>query len=132
MRASVVSANTLRIASQKPMYVAGHRSEEHTSELQSQSNLVCRLLLDPSPPDTYTLSLHDALPIYTHVGQEAHFNLAHALAFARVATTARRVEREPRWRVTTHARFGRFGEHLANRIPETDVRRRAQIGRAHV
>src|SRR2546430_11769657 len=28
------------------------RSEEHTSELQSQSNLVCRLLLGkPSPPD---------------------------------------------------------------------------------
>src|SRR5688572_22534660 len=26
-----------------------HRSEEHTSELQSQSNLVCRLLL-PRPP----------------------------------------------------------------------------------
>src|SRR5688572_31870336 len=25
---------------------AGHRSEEHTSELQSQSNLVCRLLLE--------------------------------------------------------------------------------------
>src|SRR2546430_12632198 len=26
--------------------VIGYRSEEHTSELQSQSNLVCRLLLD--------------------------------------------------------------------------------------
>src|SRR5688572_32521797 len=26
--------------------VAGSRSEEHTSELQSQSNLVCRLLLE--------------------------------------------------------------------------------------
>src|SRR2546430_13297723 len=26
--------------------VADHRSEEHTSELQSQSNLVCRLLLE--------------------------------------------------------------------------------------
>src|SRR2546430_6023259 len=26
--------------------VAGTRSEEHTSELQSQSNLVCRLLLE--------------------------------------------------------------------------------------
>src|SRR3990167_4992006 len=26
--------------------VAKHRSEEHTSELQSQSNLVCRLLLE--------------------------------------------------------------------------------------
>src|SRR5690606_42049883 len=26
--------------------VAGHRSEEHTSELQSRENLVCRLLLE--------------------------------------------------------------------------------------
>src|SRR2546430_10843283 len=28
----------------------GHRSEEHTSELQSQSNLVCRLLLETKTP----------------------------------------------------------------------------------
>src|SRR5688572_18884193 len=43
----------------------GRRSEEHTSELQSQSNLVCRLLLlnDPSARAIYPLSLHDALPI---------------------------------------------------------------------
>src|SRR5690606_40192493 len=27
-------------------YVRGHRSEEHTSELQSRENLVCRLLLE--------------------------------------------------------------------------------------
>src|SRR2546430_6319588 len=27
-------------------YIIGIRSEEHTSELQSQSNLVCRLLLE--------------------------------------------------------------------------------------
>src|SRR2546430_11121489 len=27
-------------------FLAGERSEEHTSELQSQSNLVCRLLLE--------------------------------------------------------------------------------------
>src|SRR5476649_2561797 len=54
------------------------RSEEHTSELQSHSDLVCRLLLakknvtnaraiflnDTSPTDIYTLSLHDALPIW--------------------------------------------------------------------
>src|SRR5205807_884235 len=39
------------------------RSEEHTSELQSPCNLVCRLLLDRTPPELYTLSLHDALPI---------------------------------------------------------------------
>src|SRR2546427_8653219 len=29
----------------------GHRSEEHTSELQSQSNLVCRLLLEKKKKD---------------------------------------------------------------------------------
>src|SRR2546430_4120736 len=28
------------------LVIAGDRSEEHTSELQSQSNLVCRLLLE--------------------------------------------------------------------------------------
>src|SRR2546430_10415557 len=28
------------------LYLVGDRSEEHTSELQSQSNLVCRLLLE--------------------------------------------------------------------------------------
>src|SRR5690242_8568656 len=39
------------------------RSEEHTSELQSRVNLVCRLLLAPSTTALYTLSLHDALPI---------------------------------------------------------------------
>src|SRR2546427_3395459 len=31
--------------------VAGLRSEEHTSELQSQSNLVCRLLLEKKKPN---------------------------------------------------------------------------------
>src|SRR5690242_7024726 len=39
------------------------RSEEHTSELQSHVNLVCRLLLVPATTQLYTLSLHDALPI---------------------------------------------------------------------
>src|SRR5690349_19439476 len=41
------------------------RSEEHTSELQSRRDLVCRLLLDPATPDPYPLSLHDALPIWS-------------------------------------------------------------------
>src|SRR2546427_9593999 len=31
---------------------ADYRSEEHTSELQSQSNLVCRLLLEKKKKDT--------------------------------------------------------------------------------
>src|SRR5688572_31613338 len=33
-----------------------HRSEEHTSELQSQSNLVCRLLLEKKKTEILTAS----------------------------------------------------------------------------
>src|SRR2546430_11238997 len=36
----------LSLESPEQLLVAGLRSEEHTSELQSQSNLVCRLLLE--------------------------------------------------------------------------------------
>src|SRR2546427_121956 len=35
------------------------RSEEHTSELQSQSNLVCRLLLEKKKKNKNTRLLHD-------------------------------------------------------------------------
>src|SRR5205085_9012238 len=53
------------------------RSEEHTSELQSQSNLVCRLLLEkkktttttrpPShTPINYQLTPEQAIPILDH------------------------------------------------------------------
>src|SRR5690606_9689940 len=41
----------------------GHRSEEHTSELQSREKLVCRLLLARHAPRLSPLSLHAALPI---------------------------------------------------------------------
>src|SRR5207244_3828397 len=43
--------------------VRPHRSEEHTSELQSPDHLVCRLLLSPPTPALSPLSLPDALPI---------------------------------------------------------------------
>src|SRR5260221_8497040 len=39
--------------------VAGTRSEEHTSELQSHSDLVCRLLLEKKKTKTPTAALHD-------------------------------------------------------------------------
>src|SRR2546430_11747690 len=39
------------------------RSEEHTSELQSQSNLVCRLLLEKKKKTTPTLQLYSLLVI---------------------------------------------------------------------
>src|SRR2546430_10104114 len=46
---------------------AGIRSEEHTSELQSQSNLVCRLLLEKKKKKTINvLSLNYILLIYAH------------------------------------------------------------------
>src|SRR2546430_16656873 len=38
-----------------PLAVIRTRSEEHTSELQSQSNLVCRLLLEKKKITVYTL-----------------------------------------------------------------------------
>src|SRR2546430_11848887 len=58
------------------------RSEEHTSELQSQSNLVCRLLLEKKKkkeePYIYsTLTMHTTnchnviLPYHTHVSADA-------------------------------------------------------------
>src|SRR2546427_5865052 len=37
---------------------AAHRSEEHTSELQSQSNIVCRLLLEKKNEDGEQLQEH--------------------------------------------------------------------------
>src|SRR5690348_18103212 len=53
-----------------PTQLATHRSEEHTSELQSPVHLVCRLLLEkkkltnlaPHPPPPHT-TLHPPLPL---------------------------------------------------------------------
>src|SRR2546430_4392911 len=42
---------------------AGHRSEEHTSELQSQSNLVCRLLLEKKKYSA-RFSFRERSPLY--------------------------------------------------------------------
>src|SRR2546430_8990200 len=40
------------------------RSEEHTSELQSQSNLVCRLLLEKKKSQSRSLSSTSRAPIH--------------------------------------------------------------------
>src|SRR5579864_1151760 len=39
-----------------------HRSEEHTSELQSHVNLVCRLLLEKKKNDDLDISIKDEMP----------------------------------------------------------------------
>src|SRR2546430_10603634 len=54
-------AQALR-ASSTALRCAGERSEEHTSELQSQSNLVCRLLLEKKK---------EQLRVYPHVRSDA-------------------------------------------------------------
>src|SRR2546427_4810954 len=41
------------------------RSEEHTSELQSQSNLVCRLLLEKKKNNVIIISVHDEVLLLT-------------------------------------------------------------------
>src|SRR2546430_3633770 len=48
--------NAIEIDNRKvhdPLRISVGRSEEHTSELQSQSNLVCRLLLEKKKKITY-------------------------------------------------------------------------------
>src|SRR2546430_13589416 len=44
----------------------GRRSEEHTSELQSQSNLVCRLLLEKKKPHERDTRSETTTPSGTH------------------------------------------------------------------
>src|SRR2546430_4675751 len=51
---------------QTPGYLStseNERSEEHTSELQSQSNLVCRLLLEKKKTKRHTAHLQQLLQI---------------------------------------------------------------------
>src|SRR2546430_3468890 len=43
---------------------ADKRSEEHTSELQSQSNLVCRLLLEKKKDVSHHIAVHVSAPAH--------------------------------------------------------------------
>src|SRR2546430_12664294 len=48
----------IRVAGDHQAKAGAHRSEEHTSELQSQSNLVCRLLLEKKKTQPSAASIH--------------------------------------------------------------------------
>src|SRR5688572_2908305 len=108
------------------------RSEEHTSELQSQSNLVCRLLLDPAAPDISTLSLHDALPICLRM-QRRRLVLVDAHTGREQRVVAR---------VRGEARDGNVGQGTAHEHANVDTapscagkkldEAAIEIGRAHV
>src|SRR5438034_3850111 len=60
---------------------AGRRSEEHTSELQSHSDLVCRLLLEKKKRRT-TTSHREALDRQQHGG---HYSTEHKTHIAHSA-----------------------------------------------
>src|SRR2546428_6539406 len=45
---------SLKLPARELSFVHEERSEEHTSELQSRSDLVCRLLLEKKTTNTYT------------------------------------------------------------------------------
>src|SRR2546427_7000480 len=49
---------------QGELHPVGERSEEHTSELQSQSNLVCRLLLEKKKKSSPTCSTKTTVALY--------------------------------------------------------------------
>src|SRR2546430_11812062 len=55
------------------------RSEEHTSELQSQSNLVCRLLLEKKKHDDVHIRLrkHVACVVGVHADSQQHGPMIH-------------------------------------------------------
>src|SRR2546427_3318504 len=51
----------------------GARSEEHTSELQSQSNLVCRLLLEKKKRKTRSITPSTTSVMVSHMFSSATF-----------------------------------------------------------
>src|SRR2546428_9538726 len=62
---SVIGAPANKPPKYNPTYVAmgGLRSEEHTSELQSRSDLVCRLLLEKKKNQRRAHLLHPFAPL---------------------------------------------------------------------
>src|SRR2546430_2862965 len=56
------------ISDSSPTRSAAMRSEEHTSELQSQSNLVCRLLLEKKHDDAVVRGVVGEIHVHVGVG----------------------------------------------------------------
>src|SRR5689334_527942 len=108
------------------------RSEEHTSEFQSQFHLVCRLLLDAATTDIYTLSLHDALPIWRDRGRERAVRRAGAATHHRSDAAIERVIDLLRADEMDMAVDSACGDDLALSRDRLGARPNDEIGRAHV
>src|SRR2546430_7513765 len=61
-----LSEATIDVWEQHEMIRRDLRSEEHTSELQSQSNLVCRLLLEKKKSGRTTCEWSNCIPTARH------------------------------------------------------------------
>src|SRR5690242_7263160 len=126
------SSSSTAPESQSRMPLLQRRSEEHTSELQSHVNLVCRLLLETATTETYTLSLHDALPIFDQcaaIGDLHHAIRAGVLSAADVRASLDQV-------VATKVRGRTNDEEIivfdSTGVAIEDAAAAAKIGRAHV
>src|SRR5688500_14379669 len=97
------------------------RSEEHTSELQSPCNLVCRLLLATLPTITTSLSLHDALPISTEIFALGELNAIRRRLNAVVTNLARVFDRFDEVRRDRRFTTGELHRHLASRLDRDRV-----------
>src|SRR5256886_12800747 len=74
-------AATIRLSPEQ-LHVLDRRSEEHTSELQSQSNLVCRLLLEKKKNISHQIFLFSLAQVNLyalHISLVMLLRVAHAM-----------------------------------------------------
>src|SRR5437867_2079395 len=108
------------------------RSEEHTSELQSPYDLVCRLLLDSAPPTLSTLSLHDALPIL-RIELRTPLRFGQQLVHRVLALPGREAgEQREGFGATQGFARSPLHERRSEDLRPGAFREQAEIGRAHV
>src|SRR3989440_9466974 len=107
-RPDIIAANRLRGSSmlsssdmdEPRKRFAAMRSEEHTSELQSRSDLVCRLLLEKKKKKT-TNPKREKLPKYT--------KQAHQEILARTLRAHQQSRRRPKWNAEQTDRYETTG-----------------------
>src|SRR5688500_16140501 len=113
------------------------RSEEHTSELQSPCNLVCRLLLPPPPSPTlfpYTTLFRSWLQRLAPSRANASPRTAAALTRpSRSRTTAQRKYPNARWSSSTVAsRIASTSVMPASRAPSSLDRKSTRLNSSHL
>src|SRR2546427_1513640 len=94
-----------RCMSSAKTVAVGARSEEHTSELQSQSNLVCRLLLEKKNKSLTIHAGEDTTDQKNRVAKKRHLDL-EIVTFYKDANTLQRPDTPARSNQTTQLPLG--------------------------